>query len=132
MIIDAEGTIVDEGKEPEKETFIDKAKKAASDVKDAVCDTARDIRDWCVNNKEAAVILIPVVAKCTFSAIRQVRRAHQNKEAEELKTLYVYDRSLGRYWRLRRPMSVSEQLEFERRKRAGEPIGEILGSMRLL
>jgi hypothetical protein len=50
----------------------------------------------------------------------------------EWKDLHIYDRSIGMYYPLRRKMTPRECMEFERRKRAGEPTGHILESMRLL
>lgn len=50
----------------------------------------------------------------------------------EWKDLHIYDRSLGMYYPLRRKMTPRECMEFERRKRNGEPTGHILESMRLL
>lgn len=132
-IIDTKAEVVDEKeKETDKPSFKERLKKGCSEAKDVVVGTARDIRDWCVANKEAAVILIPILAKCTLSAIRQMRYSSQKKDAEDLRNLYIYDRSLGQYWRLRREMTTSERLELERRKAAGEQIGAILADMRLI
>lgn len=50
----------------------------------------------------------------------------------EWKDTHIYDRSLGMYYPLRRKMTPRECMEFERRKRNGEPTGHILESMRLL
>ena len=50
----------------------------------------------------------------------------------EWKDMHIYDRSLGMYYPLRRKMTPRECMEFERRKRNGEPTGHILESMRLL
>lgn len=62
---------------------------------------------------------------------RHDRYAALRKE-QELKDRYLYDRSIGKYWKMRKTPSVGEQLEIERRKRAGESMGDILSSMRLL
>lgn len=64
-----------------------------------------------------------------------VKRADRNaamRKEQELKDRYIYDRSLGKYWKTRKTPSVGEQLEIERRKRNGESMGDILSSMRLL
>lgn len=64
-----------------------------------------------------------------------VKRADRNaaiRKEQELKDRYIYDRSLGKYWKTRKVPSTGEQLEIERRKRNGESMGDILSSMRLL
>lgn len=69
------------------------------------------------------------------SAVGLARRADRKKDLREQQRLreeYIYDRSLGSYWKTRRKLSNSEKLEIERRRRQGESLGEILRSMRLL
>lgn len=69
------------------------------------------------------------------SAVGLARRADRKKDIREQQRLreeYIYDRSLGSYWKTRRKLSNSEKLEIERRRRQGESLGEILRSMRLL
>lgn len=69
------------------------------------------------------------------SAVGLARRADRKKDLREqqrLKEEYIYDRSLGSYWKTRRKLTNAEKLEIDRRRRAGESLGEILRSMRLL
>lgn len=69
-----------------------------------------------------------------FRAIKKFKEL-QPTQAEldrEWKDTHIYDRSLGMYYPLRRKMTPRECMEFDRRKRAGEPTGHILESMRLL
>ena len=54
------------------------------------------------------------------------------RKEQELKDRYIYDRSIGKYWKTRKVPTVGEQLEIERRKKSGESMGDILSSMRLL
>lgn len=64
-----------------------------------------------------------------------VKRHDRNnavKEQQRLKDEYIYDRSLGTYWKTRRKRTPGENLEIERRRRNGESLGEILSSMKLL
>lgn len=44
----------------------------------------------------------------------------------------IYDRSLGRYTELKRPLKAKESLEIERRRKMGESLNSILDDMRLL
>ena len=64
--------------------------------------------------------------------IKRHDRHQMIKEQQRLKDEYIYDRSLGRYIKMRKKPSTSEALEIERRKHNGEPLGQILADMRLL
>ena len=45
---------------------------------------------------------------------------------------YIYDRSMGHYWKCRKKPTTEQYLEIERRKANGEGLGTILTDMRLL
>ena len=69
------------------------------------------------------------------SVIGLARRADRKadlKKTEELKERYIYDRSIGGYWKTRRKLTTSDMLEIEREKKLGRSLGEILRDMRLL
>ena len=69
------------------------------------------------------------------SVIGLARRADRKadlKKTEELITRYIYDRSIGGYWKTRRKLTTSDMLEIEREKKMGRSLGEILRDMRLL
>ena len=69
------------------------------------------------------------------SVIGLARRADRKadlKKTEELKERYIYDRSIGGYWKTRRKLTTSDMLEIEREKKMGRSLGEILRDMRLL
>lgn len=69
------------------------------------------------------------------SVIGLARRADRKadlKKAEQLKERYIYDRSIGGYWKTRRKLSANDMLEIERQKKLGRGLGEILRDMRLL
>lgn len=69
------------------------------------------------------------------SVIGLARRADRKadlKKSEELKERYIYDRSIGGYWKTRRKLSANDMLEIERQKKLGRGLGEILQDMRLL
>ena len=64
-----------------------------------------------------------------------VKRHDRNvaiRKEQELKDRYIYDRSIGKYWKTRKTPTTGQQLEIERRKRDGEAMGDILSSMKLL
>ena len=51
---------------------------------------------------------------------------------KELKDTYIYDRSMGHYWKCRKKPTTEQYLEIERRKANGEGLGTILTDMKLL
>lgn len=96
----------------------------------------QNAKDWVANNKEIVIVMGPVVVGGAISIVkmitRGVSRSINNKQEEQLKELYCYDRSLGHYWKLRRKVSNSEWLKINKRKSDGESLGDILQEMRLL
>lgn len=90
---------------------------------------------WAEENKELALAMIPVgfaAVKGIGSMVRSVDRKIDLKREQELQDLYIYDRSLGMYHRLRRPLRPSEKIEIEARRAKGERLTTILADMRLL
>lgn len=67
-----------------------------------------------------------------FGLIKRRDRNSAIREQQRLKDEYIYDRSLGTYWKLRRKRTAGENLEIERRRKNGESLGDILASMKLL
>jgi len=64
--------------------------------------------------------------------IKRGDRKADIRKMEKLKELYIYDRSIGGYWKVRRRLTTSDMLEIERQKKLGRSLGEILQDMRLL
>jgi hypothetical protein len=92
---------------------------------------------WVKEKPEQAAIVGSVVivgADKLFKGIKKLKEL-QPTQAEldrEWRELHVYDRSLGYYYNLKRPMSATEAMEFSQRKKRGESTGDILRSMNLL
>lgn len=108
-----------------------KVAKAKEKTKKAAIEAA----NWAVENKEVVIALAPVaigMVKGTKSIVHSVDRKMDIRKEQNLKDLYIYDRSMGRYLKLRKKLSSNEQLEIERRKRNGESLCSILASMKLL
>lgn len=83
--------------------------------------------------RECASVVI--IGGAAIGKLIQKWKSIQPTQAEldrEWHETHIYDRSLGMYFTLKRKMKVSEQIEFDRRKRRGESTGNILESMRLL
>lgn len=97
---------------------------------------ARQAIEWMKENKEITTgILIPtgiVVIKTVSGIAKSVDRKIDLKKEQDLKDLYIYDRSLGYYHELNRKLKPSEALEIDQRRSNGESMAQILASMNLL
>lgn len=107
-----------------KQKFTDFVEKTKRGVKEK----AVKVGYWMVDNKEFVAVAAPAIVGLTRFAWKKTRL----KEEKNLKTKFVYDRSGGSYWELRRPLSTRERLELDRRRKHGESTGDILSSMRVL
>lgn len=84
--------------------------------KEAVTQKLRQGAELIRQNRELLIVSIPAAAAVGKSLIRRgkVRNEERNKN------LYCYDRSLGHYWRLRRPLSNKEWGDSRRHSRKHE------------
>lgn len=90
------------------------------------------LEQWAKENPEqAATIAVTVIGAVGFIARKAITASELRKEMR-LKDRYIYDRSLGSYWKLRRKPTQTEMLKIERMRRTGMSYGEILTSLRLL
>lgn len=87
---------------------------------------------WCMDNKGAVAVVAPIVISSGVELIKVCVRKGNTNEQKRLKELYIYDRSSGHYFELRRKMKNSELIEFDERKKRGESVGNILRDMRVL
>lgn len=87
---------------------------------------------WCMENPEIAVVVIPLVVKTGLTLVKAVSGNMKVRKQEAVKNLYCYDRSLGHYWSLKRELTNREWLEVDKRKKAGERLADILESMKVL
>lgn len=95
----------------------------------------KSLVQWCTENKELAIAMIPVgiaAVKGVTSCVKSIDRKIDLKREQDLQDLYVYDHSLGMYHKLRRPLKPSEKIEIDRRRQEGETKIHILASMGLL
>ena len=107
-------------------------KEKAIELKNkAVCKT-KQVYYWCMDNPEMAVGIASVIFAGGKYLGKSAIKHKQVKEAEDIKNLYCYDRSLGHYWKLRRELRNDEWIEIDRRKQQGERLSDILFSMRVL
>ena len=100
-------------------------------------------KDWFLKKKDAAVDTIKLYPKESFAvatvivggAVKVLPKlliARNNSERERIKEEYCYDRSLGHYWALKRPLSNAEWREIENRRSNGEKLGDILEQLKVL
>lgn len=94
-----------------------------------------DFCDDVRRNKEAILVMTPVVvgglAMITKVASKALNAYSVNKEVD-FKQRTIYDRSLGRYVELRRPLTSNEALIIEERRSHGEKLTTILMDLGLL
>ena len=92
----------------------------------------RETGEWFNRNKEAILILAPVGIGAITKVVSVVGRNINLRKEKRSKQLDWYDPSLGGYWTLRRPLKNNERLEVEARHKAGEALGSIFRSMKVL
>lgn len=96
---------------------------------------ARETYQWIVTHKEEAAFVVTTsiaAISAVEKIIRTIDRKVDLKKEKDLKELYVYDRSRGKYHRLRHKMTTREAIEFDQRRREGETVTQILSSMDLI
>lgn len=97
---------------------------------------ARKVLVWTKENWEIVTVIgIPVVAgsvKGISAIFRNAAKRKTLRQEQDLKELYIYDRSLGMYHKLRKKINNSQALEIKRRKASGEKLAVILSSMKVL
>ena len=96
---------------------------------------AHEVWDWACTHREEATTIVTLGVMAIGAVGKECRRLdrkHDLKKEQELKDLYVYDRSLGIYHELRRKLRPSEVREIDARRQAGESMTSILSSMRVL
>lgn len=86
-------------------------------------------------NLDVLAVLTPVATVVIGGGTKIISKAIANHTANKVlrdKECSVYDRSLGRYAYLKRPMTASQALTFEERRANGEKVNTILEDMGLL
>ena len=107
-------------------------KEKLEDAKVAVDVKMWQLGEWSKEHPEqAATVACTAVGAIGVILKRIDRNARIRKEAA-LKDRYIYDRTLGSYWSLRRKPTQTEKLKIERMRREGLSYGEILTRMKLL
>lgn len=111
-----------------KEQFETFKRDVRNNVKRKVQKTAR----WIDNNREFVIVVAPIVIGGSVKIVQIAMRRHNLNLETKHRELFVYDRSLGHYWQLRRKLSNNEWVTIESRRKAGESLAHILSSLKLL
>ena len=114
-----------------------KFKDNVQTAKDKIYNTYQNVKvkakRFYEENKEIIIpAMIPVVIGTTKAIAKGLVRNNRVQEEKELKENYIYDRSAGHYWPLRRKLKTSEWIEIDTRRCSGERLYDILASMRVL
>lgn len=96
---------------------------------------AKATLNWCSNNKELTIAFLTaagVAIRAGSKTAASISRKIDDKKEADRRDLEIYDHSIGKWQKLRRPMKYDETLEFDKRKREGESTVQILDDMGLL
>lgn len=104
----------------------------ATTVKAKAKEFGSNTYEFCQKHKEALIVFVPVMVSGTIELIKIAARSRNTKEDKYLKENYVYDRSSGHYYELKRQPKSSEWRLIDQRKAEGELLGDILNDMRIL
>ena len=112
-----------------------KLHKKAWEVKHDASWKLQRTSEWIRNNRDVIIAAIPIAAAAVSGTTKIVSKAIARgnlKREQQLRDRYIYDRSLGAYWELKRAPSQAEMLSISKRRKNGESFGEILSSMKLV
>lgn len=88
--------------------------------------------EWCKENKDILIIVIPAAAAGITGAVKLGSKALNVYKEQNLQNRTCYDRSLGHYWQLNRTLSNKEWIAIEQRRKNGERLADILNDMKVL
>lgn len=90
------------------------------------------VKNWCKGHTGEIMVFGPLVISGMFGLTKGIIKHANLRKTENMKNLFCYDTSLGRYWELRRKLTNKDWLAIERRRANGEKLGEILEDLRVL
>lgn len=108
-----------------------KIRNFTNKVKEKVHDTYV----WLDDNKEYLIVIIPAVMTVVEGGLRlsrSISRNIANKQEQKMKDMYIYDRSLGKYVELKKPLSNSDMKTILDRRENGEKLSNILIDLNLI
>lgn len=90
---------------------------------------------WIKENKEVLILVIPAAVTVTKWSLRVVNSVSRNValvQEKKIKDLKIYDRSMGKYLDLKRPLTQNDMKIILDRRDNGERLSNILMDMNLL
>lgn len=90
------------------------------------------VRDWTIDHAEVVVTMTTVVVIGANKIVKSITSTSNLRRRERLQKYSVYDRPENHHWLLKRTLSNAEWKEVSYRKKAGERLGDILESMKVL
>lgn len=90
---------------------------------------------WVNDNKELLIVIIPAAVAITkggFKVAKSISRNIALSQEKKMKDRFIYDRSLGRYVELRRPLKNRDMQIILERKDRGEKLSTILLDLDLI
>ena len=107
-------------------------KEKLSDWKDRQVQRAKDGIQWCVDHPEFGIPIVLAAVKGGQKVITNASRAYTVEKEIRFRQCSIYDRSMGRYIELKRPLTDYEAMIIEERRHNGEGLMAILSSMNLV
>lgn len=107
-------------------------KEKIEEIKKKAEEKIADGKRWCRIHQGEIILFGPIVGGLVVEIIKTATKTRNVNEEKALKDRYIYDRSAGHYYELRRKPKNSEWIEIEERRNQGQNLGAILRDMRLL
>ena len=107
-------------------------KEKAIDVKTRIDIGVWKTKQWAKEHPEQAATVTATLLGAVGIVVRRIDKEHQMKRQEALKDRRIYDRSLNKFWYLKRRPTTAESLQIERLRQRGICYGDILQSMDLI
>ena len=95
----------------------------------------REVGQWVSNNKDVLLITLPVAGVVLKNGTKLVKGIHRSsilRQEKNMKERMIFDRSLGKYLELKRPLKNADMKAILARRDNGEKLSSILLDMNLL
>lgn len=90
---------------------------------------------WINENKEFLIIVVPAASAILgggFKCIRSISRNIALSQEKRIKDMRIYDRSMGKYIELKRPLKNADMKTILERRENGEKLSNILMDLKLI